>query len=62
MVVAVLDKTFPKEIIGKDTWLWKTVDAALNFEVHPVVADKFEEIILVNEFLWDVVELDLYTL
>ncbi len=48
----------PKKIIGKDASLGKTITALTNFEVYPTIAVPTSEVVFLDEFIWDVGELD----
>jgi hypothetical protein len=52
------DKAGSKEIISKDASLGKTVAALANFKVDPAIAVPTNEVVFLDEFFWDVGELD----
>jgi hypothetical protein len=57
-VEAFGDKAGSKEIISKDTSLGKTVAALANLKVDPAIAVPTNEVVFLDEFFWDVRELD----
>ena len=54
LVVAVGGKSFGEEVIGQFASLFEAIDAFCDLEVNPVVEGILGEIVLINEFLWDV--------
>jgi hypothetical protein len=57
-VEAFGNKAGSKEIISKDTSLGTTVAALANFKVDPAIAVPTNEVVFLDEFFWDVRELD----
>jgi hypothetical protein len=57
-VEAFGDKAGSKEIISEDTSLGKPVAALANFKVDPAIAVPTNEVVFLDEFFWDVRELD----
>jgi hypothetical protein len=58
LVVAFVGETLSEEVLGKDAGLGEAVDAFANFEVYPAVVYVMQEVVLSDEFLWDVREFD----
>ena len=58
LVLSVLEKVRFQEVIGKAAGLRETIDAIMDFEIHPAIVDIFVEVIPVDEILRDVGELD----
>ncbi len=57
-IVAFSNKAGLKKIVGKDASLGKTVTALANFEVHPTIAVPTQEVVLKDEFVWDIRDFD----
>ena len=60
LVVVVIEKACPQEVIGKAAGLRETIDTITDFEIHPALVYVFVKVILVDEILRDVSELDFY--
>ena len=58
LVVTVFGKSRGEEVIGELSGLLEAVDAFVNFEVDPTIVCVFGEVVLVDEFLWDIGESD----
>ena len=59
-IVAVSSKAFAKEIVGKDTGLWKAVHTFAYFGVYPTVVDEVVEIVFDLDLLGYVVNVETY--
>jgi hypothetical protein len=57
-IVAFGKKARSEEIIGQDAGLGKAIAALANFEVDPTIAVPTRKLVLLNEFHWDVGDLD----
>jgi hypothetical protein len=58
LVVVEFGKVVLDEFVGKDAYLGETVHAMAHFKVDPGVAGNLVELVLVDEFLGDVLKLD----
>jgi len=58
LVVAFVGEMLSEEVLGEDAGLGEAVDAFANFEVYPAVVYVMQEVVLSDEFLWDVREFD----
>ena len=54
LVVAMGGESFGEEVIGQFASLFEAIDAFCDLEVNPVIEGILGEIVLINEFLWDV--------
>jgi hypothetical protein len=59
-IVAFGKKVRAEEIIGQDASLGKAIAALANFEVDPTVVVTTSKLVLLNEFRWDIGDLDAY--
>jgi hypothetical protein len=57
-IVAFGKEAKSEEIVGQDAGLGKAIAALANFEVDPTVAVTTRKLVLLNEFRWDVRDLD----
>jgi hypothetical protein len=57
-IVAFGKEARSEEIVGQDAGLGKAIAALENFEVDPTVAVTTRKLVLLNEFRWDVEDLD----
>ncbi len=57
-IVAFGMKARLEEIVGQDVGLGETIAALADFEVDPTVAVATHKLVLLNEFRWDVRDLD----
>jgi hypothetical protein len=57
-IVAFGKKARSEEIVGHDAGLGKAIAALANFEVDPTVPVTTRKLVLLNEFCWDVRDLD----
>ena len=54
LVIAMGRESFGEEVIGQFASLLEAIDAFRDLEVDPVVEGILREIVLTDEFLWDV--------
>ncbi len=57
-VEALSNKAQLEKVIGKDASLGKSVTALLNFKVDPAISVLAQEIVFLDELVWDVRKLD----
>ncbi len=58
LVVVEFGKAVSEEFVGKDACLGETIHATAHFKVDPGVVGNLVELVLVDEFLGDVLKLD----
>ena len=58
LLVVVLEKACLQEGVGEAAVLRETIDAVVDFEIHPSLVDIVVEVVLVDELLRDVSDID----
>ncbi len=56
LIVAVGTKLFGEKVIGEASGLFKAVHSIVNFKVDPTAVHVDGEVVLVDEFLWNVAD------
>ena len=54
LVIAMGRKSFGEKVVGQFASLLEAIDAFCDLEVNPVIEGILGEIVLIDEFLWDV--------